>query len=213
MNVSDLLNKPNIIKGTGPLPADILLLGEAPGADEERSGVPFVGPAGRKLREVLLPAAGIDIEHCRIENVIQTRPPNNATPPDPAIERAKPELYDRLARVNPKVIIALGATAAKALDIRDKVSTVRGKSFERRGYKVIPMYHPAAALHNPTIAEDILSDWKTLGEYLRTYHGLATSAPSDTPWVPTTNYRLATGAEAIAYLRGCRDILHRPGNH
>ena len=126
MRIEDLLDKPRRVDGSGPVHSNILLLGEAPGADEERQGVPFIGASGQKLREVLLPLAVVRWEDCRVENVIETRPPGNRTHTKKEIAAALPDLNDRIERCNPKLIIALGSTAAKALGISDKITQAHG---------------------------------------------------------------------------------------
>lgn len=148
------------VPGTGPVPSDIMLVGEAPGADEERGGIPFVGQAGKLLDQCLIDA-GLPRSQVFIDNTVRCRPPNNRTPT--AVEQMQCLYYSvrALQTVKPKVIVCLGAAALKAMTGRSGIAEARGKSLRlkpeyRYDCIVISTYHPAASLHNPAQKQRIL---------------------------------------------------------
>ena len=150
------------IWGEGNINAEILLIGEAPGADEDRIGRPFVGKSGQLLDKILA-ACGFTREgHVFLSNVIRCRPPGNRTPSDAEVEACIHFLFEQIEMVNPKIIIPLGATALKRLfgDNSLKITKLRGQWIEWNGRLVMPVYHPSALLRNPGLKRDTWEDFK-----------------------------------------------------
>lgn len=151
-----------VVPGVGPKRADIMLIGEGPGADEDRHGRPFVGRAGRLLDQ-LLAGSGIDRDDVFITNVVACRPPGNRTPRAREIAAHAPWLDAQLRIVRPQLVVTLGRTALVYFIPNAKVTALRGKiqSVERAGLKlrVLPTYHPAALLRNPDLIADAERDF------------------------------------------------------
>jgi len=148
------------VPGVGDRQADWMLVGEGPGAEEDRRGEPFVGPAGRLLDAML---AAIDLkrgEGVYIANAVKCRPPFNRTPEPDEIAACLPYLERQIALVRPRLLVALGRPAAQALlgtDVR--INAARGKVFSRGGIPVVVTYHPAYLLRNPA---DKAKAWQDL---------------------------------------------------
>jgi len=135
--------------GTGSINADVMVIGEGPGADEDKQGEPFVGRAGQLLTDILK-AINFTREEIYIANVVKCRPPGNRTPFPIELETCLPYLRKQVELIKPKVILCLGLTAAKGLlNQKDSLGNMRGKIFEFEGAKVMVTYHPAALLRNP----------------------------------------------------------------
>jgi uracil-DNA glycosylase len=147
----------NIVFGEGDPCARLMFVGEAPGADEDRTGRPFVGRAGQLLNKMIV-AMGLAREEVYIGNVLKTRPPDNATPTSDEIKLCAPYLFEQIAIVDPEVIVTLGLPATRALlDTVDSMSRLRGRwaSFPApapagRAIPVMPTYHPAFLLRSYT---------------------------------------------------------------
>lgn len=137
----------NVVVGTFPEGAEALFVGEAPGAQEDAAGVPFVGRSGRLLDE-LLAEVGLPRERVAVANVVKCRPPGNRKPTRAETATCAPWLERQVALVDPVVICALGATAAEwALGRRGvRIGMVRGKELEREGRPLVVTYHPSAAI-------------------------------------------------------------------
>ncbi len=135
--------------GTGNPDANLLVIGEAPGADEDIQGEPFVGRAGKLLTDILL-AIQFKREEVFIANILKCRPPNNRNPLPAEMEQCLPYLYKQIELIKPKVILCLGLVAANSL-LKNKLSLtqMRGNVYELNGVKVVVTYHPAALLRNP----------------------------------------------------------------
>jgi len=139
------------VNGVGPIPADLMIIGEAPGELEERFGRPFVGPSGDEL-DALLQHAGIDRRRVRIRNVLDTRPPGNRDPLPAEIDAARPGLWAEIARVQPVVIVTVGRFATHELLPPYPMEYCQGLAFDHpRGFRVYPVFHPAYALRKPSI--------------------------------------------------------------
>jgi uracil-DNA glycosylase family 4 len=137
------------VPGEGPADARLVVVGEGPGANEDAQGRPFVGRAGKLLDEILA-AIGCPRETVYICNVVKCRAPENRKPMADEMESCLPYLYRQLAIIRPKVIVALGATAAEALlGSKASLTALRNKVHEWRGIPLIVTYHPAALLRNP----------------------------------------------------------------
>ncbi len=135
-----------IVVRSGPPAADVLLLGEAPGADEDRTGTPFVGRAGQLL-DGLLAEAGLPRSTVAVANVVQCRPPGNRPPKSAEVARCAGWLDRHLELVDPRLVVTLGRTAtAWALGPRVRLAEVRGREQPFRGRLLLPTYHPSAAL-------------------------------------------------------------------
>lgn len=148
-----------IVFGVGNPQADLMFIGEAPGADEDQQGEPFVGRAGQLLNN-MIKAMGIRREDVYIANIIKCRPPGNRTPERDECETCSPFLMRQIAAIKPKVIVALGAVAAKTLlAINAPMSELRGRWFDFRGTKLAVTYHPAFLLRDPRQKKET---WKDL---------------------------------------------------
>jgi len=148
-----------IVFGVGNPHADLMFIGEAPGADEDQKGEPFVGRAGQLLNN-MIKAMGIQREDVYIANIIKCRPPGNRTPERDECETCSPFLMRQIAVVKPKVIVALGAIAAKTLlAVNAPMSELRGRWYDFRGTKLAVTYHPAYLLRDPRQKKET---WKDL---------------------------------------------------
>jgi uracil-DNA glycosylase len=142
-------NRTNAVPGEGNPHARLVFVGEGPGATEDATGRPFVGQAGKLLDDIIA-AIGFKREDVYITNVVKCRPPQNRTPLPDEIAACMPYLRRQLALLKPKVIVALGATAAAALlDTRKSLGDLRGKVHSYGGTPLVVTYHPAALLRNP----------------------------------------------------------------
>jgi uracil-DNA glycosylase family 4 len=159
----------NIVLGEGNKCADILLIGEGPGADEDTSGRPFVGKAGQLL-DKMFSAIDIRREELYITNVVKCRPPGNRTPLDEEAEACLPILRMQYALIKPMIVVCLGATAMRYVYDRDaRITRVRGQWLDKKGTLFIPTYHPAALLRDETKKKDV---WTDLQSIEKTYAAL-----------------------------------------
>ena len=148
-----------IVFGVGDARARLMFIGEAPGADEDQQGEPFVGRAGQLLNN-MIKAMGLGREHVYIANIIKCRPPGNRTPERDECETCSPFLLRQIAAIQPKVIVALGAVAAKTLlAINAPMSELRGHWYDFRGTRLAVTYHPAFLLRDPRQKKET---WKDL---------------------------------------------------
>jgi uracil-DNA glycosylase family 4 len=153
-----------IVFGVGDARAELMFVGEAPGADEDQQGEPFVGRAGQLLNN-MIKAMGIAREQVYIANVVKCRPPSNRTPERDECDTCSPFLMRQIAVVQPKVIVALGAVAAKnLLAVQSSLGDLRGRWFEYRGCKLAVTYHPAFLLRDPRQKAEA---WKDLQMVMR----------------------------------------------
>lgn len=140
----------HVVFGEGNLHAGIMFIGEGPGADEDRTGRPFVGRAGQLLEKGIV-ALGLARDEVYIANIVKCRPPNNRVPTDEEAEACILWLRNQVALVQPKIIVCLGATAVKAIISKDaKITRIRGDWFEQKGFWIMPTFHPAALLRDET---------------------------------------------------------------
>jgi DNA polymerase len=148
-----------IVFGVGNAKTELMFIGEAPGADEDEQGEPFVGRAGQLLNN-MIKAMGLQREEIYIANIIKCRPPGNRTPERDECETCSPFLMRQIAAIKPKVIVALGAVAAKTLlAINAPMSELRGRWYDFRGTKLAVTYHPAFLLRDPRQKKET---WKDL---------------------------------------------------
>ena len=154
------LGRTQIVFGVGNPTADLMFVGEAPGADEDIQGIPFVGRAGQLLTK-MIEAMGFARDDVYIANVLKCRPPGNRNPEPDEIATCEPFLFQQLASVEPKVVIALGAFAARTLLKTDApISRLRGRIFDYRGAKLIPTFHPSFLLRSPANKREAWDDLK-----------------------------------------------------
>ncbi|ADU50390.1 phage SPO1 DNA polymerase-related protein [Thermaerobacter marianensis DSM 12885] len=150
-----------VVFGDGNPAARLMLIGEGPGADEDRLGRPFVGRAGQLLDRILA-ACGFDRQrHVYIANVVKCRPPGNRTPTPDERAACLPNLRAQMRLVNPVIVVLLGSTALQALiDPAARITRWRGQWIHRDGVWYMPTYHPAALLRNPSLKRDCWHDFK-----------------------------------------------------
>jgi len=151
------------VPGEGDPNADVVILGEAPGKNEDLSGRPFVGRAGKLLDEVLA-EVGYSREKVFIANIVKCRPPENRRPKADEIEACRPYLDAQLEMLKPKVIVLLGNTALGAMLGLGKITRLRGKPIERDGRTYLPTYHPAAIVRNRNKRGELVEDLGKLRE-------------------------------------------------
>ncbi len=150
--------------GVGEQTADLMVIGEAPGADEDRKGEPFVGRAGQLLTRMLR-AIGLNREQVFIANILKCRPPGNRDPRSDEVQKCEPFLQRQVTLVKPKVILAVGRVAAHNLLKSDEtLGRMRGKTFNYNGIPVVVSYHPAYLLRSP---EQKAKSWQDLQRTLR----------------------------------------------
>jgi uracil-DNA glycosylase len=148
-----------LVFGDGSATAKLVFVGEGPGADEDAQGLPFVGRAGKLLTQ-MIEAMGLQRQDVYICNVVKCRPPENRTPEPDEVQTCSPFLLRQIDAINPRVIVCLGAVAAKTLlETNRGVSQYRGEWQEWRGRKLMATYHPAYLLRNPPAKADV---WKDL---------------------------------------------------
>jgi uracil-DNA glycosylase len=160
------LGRKQIVFGVGNPNADLMFVGEAPGRDEDIQGIPFVGRAGQKLTQII-EAIGLKRDDVYIANVIKCRPPDNRNPEPDEVESCEPFLFRQVDTIKPKVIVALGTFAAKSLlKTTDSISRLRGRVYDYRGAKLVPTFHPAFLLRNPSCRREVWEDMKKVRSLL-----------------------------------------------
>jgi DNA polymerase len=161
-----------------------MIVGEAPGFNEDREGAPFVGAAG-KLLDTLLVRIGLSRADVFITNVLKCRPPMNRDPMPNEAEACSPYLARQLEMVQPKVVLILGRHAMERLmPGHGSISRVHGSMVKRGGVAYVPLYHPAAALHNGALVADLERDFDQVKVYLDKLLGLPRDSVAGTPKVP-----------------------------
>ena len=190
----------DIVPGEGPVPARLMFLGEAPGATEDRLGRPFMGSSGKLLRATIRAMLHLSPDAVYITNVVKVRPPGNATPTAKQIREAIPALTEEIERVNPTVLVTLGATPLSVFDATAKITRVQGQpqvvSLGRWRGVVLPLLHPAATLYKPSLRATFA---RTLQEGVEKAERMELE--------PTTpDYRLVSGKELADYLRGATEF-------
>ncbi|MGZ8665601.1 MAG: uracil-DNA glycosylase [Solirubrobacterales bacterium] len=160
----------NVVFGAGNADADLMFIGEAPGAEEDRRGLPFVGRAGGLLNEMLA-GIGMSRDDVFIANVLKCRPPGNRDPQPLEIETCRPYLFEQVRLIEPRIVATLGNFATKLLSGNPTgITKVRGtpQLHELGGRTVflLPLFHPAAALRTPAVAETLRSDFEAIPDLL-----------------------------------------------
>lgn len=155
-----------IVHSTGNMQAELMFVGEAPGADEDAQGFPFVGRAGQLLTKII-EAIGLSREEVFIGNINRCRPPGNRQPVPEETEACRPYLLREIAVVRPKVVVVLGNTATQnLLNTKVGISKLRGNFQDYFGVKVMPTFHPAYLLRDPHKKREVWEDMKKVREYL-----------------------------------------------
>ena len=155
-----------IVHSTGNFNADLMFVGEAPGADEDEQGFPFVGRAGQLLTKII-EGIGMKREDVFIGNINRCRPPGNRTPTLPEAETCRPFLQREIAVVRPKVIVVMGNTATQnLLNTKVGITRLRGNFQEYLGVKLMPTFHPAYLLRDPNKKREVWEDMKKVRDYL-----------------------------------------------
>lgn len=146
------------VPGQGNIHADVMFIGEGPGADEDAQGLAFVGKAGQLLTRMIA-AMGMNREQVYICNVVKCRPPSNRTPLPEEMETCMPHLRSQFLLVHPKIVVLLGATACRAvIGSGIRITRDRGRWVEKNGFWFMPTYHPAALLRDPEKKKNAWSD-------------------------------------------------------
>lgn len=161
------LGRSTVVFGSGSPKARLMFVGEAPGEDEDRQGLPFVGRAGQLLTKII-EAIGLTREQVYIANVIKCRPPDNRNPESDEVAACAPFLFRQVEAVAPHVIVALGKFAAQCLlQTTDPITRLRGREFEFHGRILIPTFHPAYLLRNPAAKREVWDDMKKVRALLQ----------------------------------------------
>jgi DNA polymerase len=160
------MGRTQIVFGVGNPNADLMFVGEAPGADEDIQGEPFVGRAGQLLTKII-EAIGLRREDVYIANVLKCRPPGNRNPEPDEVEQCEPFLFRQIDLIKPKVIVALGKFAAQCLlKTNDPITKLRGREYRFRDATLMPTYHPAYLLRTPSAKREVWQDMKRVKSIL-----------------------------------------------
>ncbi len=173
------------VPGEGPLDAEVMLIGEAPGMNEDRQGRPFVGQAGAFLEE-LLGEAGLTRPEVYICNVLKCRPPGNRDPLPTEIEACGDYLSAQIRLIDPLLIVTLGRYSMARFFPRQTISRIHGQPRETSGRVLVPMYHPAAALHQQRLRSVIMDDFRALPELLERARSRRAQGAGPVPEEPPT---------------------------
>ena len=164
------------VPGEGPENASVVFIGEAPGWNEDQQGRPFVGPAGQFLDQ-LLASAGLPRNKVYITNVVKHRPPSNRDPLPAEIKACEKWLDRQLAIIKPKIIVTLGRYSMAKFFPSETISRVHGVARKMADMVVVPMYHPAAALHQQSLRKTIEADFQKLPQVLASLEPVEETAP------------------------------------
>jgi uracil-DNA glycosylase len=159
-------SRKNAVPGEGPSRAKIMLIGEGPGFYENEQGRPFVGASGSFLDE-LLQKAGVNRKAVFITNVVKCRPPGNRDPLPDELQACSEYLDRQIAAINPLIIVTLGRYSMSKFLSNAKISEVHGKPVWVRGRMIVPMFHPAAALHQPSLKVSVEQDFARLPDFIK----------------------------------------------
>jgi len=158
-------SRKNAVPGEGPANAEIMFIGEGPGFYENEQGRPFVGQAGKFLDE-LLEVAGLKRDEVFICNVVKCRPPGNRDPLPEELSACNGYLDRQIEAINPPVIVTLGRFSMSKFLPNAKISEIHGHAMLVHGRLIVPMFHPAAALHQPSLKPQVIEDFKQLPQAL-----------------------------------------------
>jgi DNA polymerase len=189
----------NAVPGEGYVRTDVMLIGEGPGYHEDKQGRPFVGQAGSFLNE-LLALAGLQRERVYITNVVKCRPPNNRDPEPDEKMACAPYLERQIALINPKVIVTLGRHSMSRFFPGERISQIHGTARVVDGRLCVAMYHPAAGLHQASLADIIRDDFRKLPLFMEeAAHSLSTR-----PMIVEPQQRVEAAEEAR------EEVIHEP---
>ena len=157
----------NVVKGAGNIEADIMFIGEGPGAEEDYQGVPFVGAAGQLL-DRMMATIRLDRRNSYIANIVKCRPPHNRTPLPEEAAACLPFLREQVRLVHPKIIVALGATAGRyTISPQLRITRDRGVWVERKGFYLIATFHPSYLLREPAAKREAWADFKAIRDKIK----------------------------------------------
>lgn len=162
-------SRSQVVFGSGDPQAEILFIGEAPGAEEDKQGIPFCGASGKVLQE-LLASISLTRDDVFITNTILCRPENNRNPAKEEVENCRGRLDQLIKIMQPKVIVTIGNFATERILGKKGITTLRGKVFEKEGRKIVPVIHPANYLYNgrnPELLKQMKEDFKVIASLLR----------------------------------------------
>lgn len=160
-------NRINIVFGEGNKDAKIMMIGEGPGADEDKEGIPFVGRAGQLMNNALI-GLGINREELYIANIVKCRPPSNRVPEQDEAEACLDYLRNQVVLIKPKIIVLLGSTALKNILGKEySITTQRGKWIERKGIYYMPTWHPATLLRDENKKIEFWNDLKEVNKKIQ----------------------------------------------
>lgn len=177
------------VPGVGPAGAQIMFIGEAPGFYEDQQGEPFVGPAGHFLNE-LLSQIGLERKDVYITNVVKCRPPQNRDPQPDEIEACRDWLDKQIQSIKPKVIVTISRYAMARWFPERKISEIHGHARRFGDLVVVPMYHPAAALHQPSLRRVVEEDFHRLPDYIKNPGKVAAGSTSSTTKSPPEQLKM-----------------------
>ena len=160
------LSRKNAVPGEGPSDASLVIVGEAPGRNEDEQGRPFVGAAGRNLDD-LLSEAGVSRDSVFITNSVKCRPPGNRRPARSELDTCHPYLRRQIEAIVPRVIVLLGDAALKEFFPESSLGQAHGKPVKRGPTLFFPTYHPASVIYNPSLKEVLSEDFRKLGALVR----------------------------------------------
>ena len=161
------MGRSQIVFGVGNPRARLMFVGEAPGEEEDRRGEPFVGRAGQLLTKII-EAIGLTRDQVYIANVIKCRPPGNRNPEPDEVASCEPYLFRQIDVIKPRVIVALGKFAAQSLlKTMDPITRMRGRVYDYRGVSLMPTFHPAYLLRNPSSKREVWEDMKKVRAILQ----------------------------------------------
>lgn len=158
-------SRKNAVPGEGPANSEIMFIGEGPGFHENEQGRPFVGAAGKFLEE-LLESIGLTRGEVFITNVVKCRPPGNRDPQSDELDACSEYLERQIQAINPKMIVTLGRFSMARFLPNAKISDIHGQAAKIKNRLVVPMYHPAAALHQPSLRPTVQRDFSRLPELI-----------------------------------------------
>jgi len=160
-------SRTHVVFGEGNTEAELMFVGEAPGATEDSAGKPFIGRSGELLTKMIENVLEISRSEVYITNIVKCRPRNNAEPTPAEAHTCQPYLLKQIELIKPRIIVALGATAYHYLSGDDSnISKVRGTVIQKKGYTLVPTYHPSYLLRNPSAKKEVFEDLKMIKKLL-----------------------------------------------
>lgn len=166
------------VPGSGPVSAEVMFIGEGPGANEDEQGLPFVGASGRLLDE-MLQMINLSRDEVFITNVVKCRPPGNRDPRRGEVEACKPYLDRQIELIDPKIIITLGRFSMARWFPDGRITKIHGETKKFGGHLVMPVYHPAAALRNPKWRPELEDDFKKIPDLIQKFDTIKGEDPPE----------------------------------